>query len=84
MRAKKTDRGMVLTLGDVLFDTGKATLKPGAYNTVDRVATVLKESPDRKVMIEGHTDSTGSTETESGSVGASRGRRCRQLCWNAA
>ncbi len=62
MRAKKTDRGMVLTLGDVLFDTGKATLKPGAYNTVDRVASVLKESPDRKVTIEGHTDSTGSAE----------------------
>ncbi|MFC4310397.1 OmpA family protein [Steroidobacter flavus] len=62
MRARKTDRGMVLTLGDVLFDTGKATLKPGAYTTVDRLANVLKESPDRKVMIEGHTDSTGSEE----------------------
>jgi outer membrane protein OmpA-like peptidoglycan-associated protein len=62
MRARKTDRGMVLTLGDVLFDTGKATLKPGAYNTVDRLANVLKESPDRKVTIEGHTDSTGSAE----------------------
>lgn len=62
MRAKKTDRGMVLTLGDVLFDTGKATLKPGAYNTVDRLANVLKEAPDRKVTIEGHTDSTGSAE----------------------
>jgi OmpA-OmpF porin, OOP family len=59
LRAKKTDRGMVLTLGDVLFDTGMATLKPGAYNTLDRLATVLKESPDRKVMIEGHTDSVG-------------------------
>lgn len=62
MRAKKTDRGMVLTLGDVLFDTGKATLKPGAYGTVDRLANVLKEAPDRKVMIEGHTDSVGSSE----------------------
>lgn len=62
LKAKKTDRGMVLTLGDVLFDTGKATLKPGAYATVDRLATVLKEAPDRKVMIEGHTDSVGSEE----------------------
>lgn len=62
LKAKKTDRGMVLTLGDVLFDTGKATLKPGAYVTVDRLATVLKEAPDRKVMIEGHTDSTGSED----------------------
>lgn len=62
LRAKKTERGLVLTLGDVLFDTGLATLKPGAYTTVDRLATVLKEAPDRKVMIEGHTDSVGSDE----------------------
>ena len=62
LRAKKTDRGMVLTLGDVLFDTGMATLKPGAYTTIDRLADVLKEAPDRKVMIEGHTDSVGTDE----------------------
>jgi outer membrane protein OmpA-like peptidoglycan-associated protein len=62
LRAKKTDRGMVLTLGDVLFDTGMATLKPGAYTTIDRLATVLKQAPDRKVMIEGHTDSVGADE----------------------
>jgi len=62
LRAKKTDRGMVLTLGDVLFDTGMATLKPGAYTTIDRLATVLKEAPDRKVMIEGHTDSVGTDD----------------------
>jgi len=62
MRARKTDRGMVLTLADVLFDTGQATLKPGAYATVDRLANVLKEAPDRKVTIEGHTDSTGSED----------------------
>jgi len=63
LRAKQTDRGMVLTLGDVLFDTGKATLKPGAYPTIDRLAKVLNESKDRRVMIEGHTDSTGSDQT---------------------
>lgn len=62
LKAKKTDRGMVLTLGDVLFDTGLATLKPGAYATIDRLAGVLKESPDRKVMIEGHTDSVGAED----------------------
>lgn len=62
LKAKKTDRGMVLTLGDVLFDTGKATLKAGAYRTVDRVAQVLNEAQDRKVMIEGHTDSVGSED----------------------
>lgn len=62
LKGKKTDRGVVVTMGDVLFDTGMATLKPGAYATVDRLATVLKEDPARKVMIEGHTDSVGADE----------------------
>lgn len=62
LKGKKTDRGVVVTLGDVLFDTGMATLKPGAYATIDRLATVLKEDAARKVMIEGHTDSAGSDE----------------------
>jgi outer membrane protein OmpA-like peptidoglycan-associated protein len=62
LKGKKTDRGVVVTLGDVLFDTGKATLKAGAYSTMDRLATVLKEDASRKVLIEGHTDSVGSDE----------------------
>ena len=62
LKGKKTDRGVVVTLGDVLFDTGKATLKPGAYTTIDRLATVLKEDQARKVLVEGHTDSVGSDE----------------------
>lgn len=62
LNAKQTDRGMVLTLGDVLFDTGKATLKPGAASTVDRLAAFLDEARDRSVVIEGHTDSVGSDE----------------------
>lgn len=62
LKARKTDRGLVLTLGDVLFDTGKASLKPGAYATLDRLASALKEDGSRKVMIEGHTDSVGSDE----------------------
>lgn len=62
LKGKKTDRGVVVTLGDVLFDTGLATLKPGAYGTIERLATVLKEDANRKVMIEGHTDSAGSDE----------------------
>jgi outer membrane protein OmpA-like peptidoglycan-associated protein len=62
MQAKQTDRGMVITLGDVLFDTGKAELKPGAMNTVERLAGFLNEHPDLKVLIEGHTDSRGSAD----------------------
>ena len=60
LQAKQTERGMVLTLGDVLFDTGKATLKPGAYTTIDRLAQVLKSSQSSRVVIEGHTDNVGS------------------------
>jgi outer membrane protein OmpA-like peptidoglycan-associated protein len=62
LQAKPTERGMVLTLGDVLFDTGQATLKPGAYATIDRLGQALQASPDRKVIIEGHTDSVGTDE----------------------
>lgn len=60
LQAQQTDRGMVLTLGDVLFDTGRAELKSGAFSTVDRLATFLRENPERTVAIEGHTDSAGS------------------------
>lgn len=62
LQARQTERGLVLTLGDVLFDTGKSTLKPGAYATIDRLANALKEVPTRSVLIEGHTDSVGSEE----------------------
>lgn len=62
LKAKPTPRGMVLTLGDVLFDTGEANLKPGAYPTIERVAEVLKGEPDRRVTIEGHTDSVGAED----------------------
>lgn len=62
MNAKHTDRGIVLTLGDVLFDVNKSTLKPGAMSTMDRLANFLKQGEGRSVMIEGHTDSTGSDQ----------------------
>lgn len=62
LQAKKTDRGLVVTLGDVLFDTGQSTLKPGASLTLDRLATYLKANPDTRIIIEGHTDSRGSDD----------------------
>lgn len=62
LKAKPTDRGMVLTLGDVLFDTGRAELKPGAMPTIDRLATFMRENPDRRLSVEGHTDAVGSEE----------------------
>ena len=62
LQAKQTDRGVVVTLGDVLFDTGKATLKPGADLAMNRLTTYLSANPQTKVLIEGHTDSRGSEE----------------------
>jgi OmpA-OmpF porin, OOP family len=62
MQAKQTERGMVVTLGDVLFDTGQATLKPGADLAINRLATYLSANPQTKVLVEGHTDSRGSAD----------------------
>jgi outer membrane protein OmpA-like peptidoglycan-associated protein len=62
LQAKKTDRGMVLTLGDVLFDTGQATLKPGADLVLGRLSKFLSANPQTRIMIEGHTDSRGTDE----------------------
>lgn len=59
LQAKKTDRGMVLTLGDVLFDLNKADLKSAGERTVTRLADFMKEYENRRVRIEGYTDSTG-------------------------
>lgn len=62
LKAKQTERGAVLTLGDVLFDTGGSSLKPGAGLALDRLASYLKAHPQTKILIEGHTDSRGSDE----------------------
>jgi OmpA-OmpF porin, OOP family len=60
LQAKKTDRGMVITLGDVLFDFNRAELHSGSQQNLYRLVTFLRENPDREVVIEGHTDSVGS------------------------
>ncbi len=62
LQAKQTNRGMVLTLGDVLFDTNKATLKPGADQKIERLAAFLQNNPNERLIIEGYTDSTGSED----------------------
>ncbi len=59
LEATKTERGMVVTLGDVLFDTNEAQLKPRGVSNVRKLADFFKQYPQRTVMIEGFTDSTG-------------------------
>jgi outer membrane protein OmpA-like peptidoglycan-associated protein len=58
--AKKTDRGMVLTLGDVLFDTGRAQIRAEGARDMQKLAEFLKRYPEARASIEGHTDSVGS------------------------
>jgi len=60
LNAKQTDRGTVVTFGDVLFDLNKAELKSSGLNNVSQLAQFLQQNPDRKVIVEGYTDATGS------------------------
>lgn len=59
VKTAQTDRGLVLTLDDVLFDTGRSELKPGSGRTLDQIARFLNEHPQRRVQVEGFTDSRG-------------------------
>ena len=61
LAAKKTERGMVITLGDVLFGTDKSSLTPDGMRSVQKLADVLQQNTARTVLIEGFTDSTGAT-----------------------
>lgn len=62
VKAEQTARGLVLTLSEVLFDTGQAQLKAGAMVAMDRLADFMNDNPERSLMIEGHTDSRGSEQ----------------------
>ena len=62
LQARPTDRGLVLTLGDTLFATGKSELKSGATVNLDRLTAFMNEYPTRTAAIEGFTDSMGSDE----------------------
>lgn len=60
LQATPTERGMLVTLGDVLFESSRATVKPGAQASLAKLADFLQQNPSRSVLIEGHTDSVGS------------------------
>jgi outer membrane protein OmpA-like peptidoglycan-associated protein len=62
LATRDSARGLIVSMPDVLFDTGKADLKPSARERLAKVAGILIAYPDIKVEIDGHTDSTGSLE----------------------
>jgi len=59
LAAKKTDRGIVITLGDVLFGTDQALLNQDGMRAAQKLADVLHQNPQRSVLVEGFTDNTG-------------------------
>jgi outer membrane protein OmpA-like peptidoglycan-associated protein len=63
LNAKKTDRGMVLTLGDVLFDTGKSQILRAGTDNLAKLAEFFSRNPEATASIEGYTDSVGSDAT---------------------
>jgi outer membrane protein OmpA-like peptidoglycan-associated protein len=59
LELRQTDRGVVVTLGDVLFERGQTELQPDARENLADVVELLQTEPDKRIRIEGHTDSTG-------------------------
>ncbi len=58
---QRTENGIVTTLKDnILFDSGKAALKPIAYDSVNQIADIIKKYPEDRVIVVGYTDSVGS------------------------
>lgn len=62
LNAKQTERGLVITLSDVLFATNETQLKQGSIRSLQKVAEFLRKHPERRAQIEGHTDSTGNPD----------------------
>lgn len=61
LEAEITDRGLVLTLGDLLFATDRSVLEPGADRHLESLVEFLQRYPERRVEIEGHTDNVGAS-----------------------
>lgn len=61
LQAVKTERGYVVTIGDVLFGLDKASLTPNGMSTLRKLADFMVQNPNRTVLVEGFTDSTGSS-----------------------
>jgi len=62
MQTRDTARGLIVNMSDVLFDTGRFTLTPGAREKLAKVSGIILSHPGLTVKVEGHTDSVGSDE----------------------
>ena len=62
LATSETARGLIVNMSDVLFDTGKYTLKPSTQISLAKVAGILQSYPGLKVQVEGYTDSVGSDD----------------------
>ena len=62
LETRETARGLIVNLSDVLFDTARHDLKPGAREKLARVSGILSSHPGLRIEIEGHTDSVGTDE----------------------
>jgi len=63
LQLRQTESGVVVTLGDVLFESGQTQLLDEALASLVEVVDLLQSEPDKNIRIEGHTDSTGDAET---------------------
>lgn len=63
LQLRQTESGVVVTLGDVLFETGETQLRQEAMASLVEVVDLLQSEPDKEIRIEGHTDATGDAET---------------------
>ncbi len=66
LQGQLTDRGIVLTIGDVLFATGKSDLNASAQRSMDKIAEFLENKQNRNLLVEGHTDNVGSDDYNQG------------------
>ena len=66
LQARPTDRGLVVTLGDVLFAFGTAQINTGGSDHLDKLAAFLSDHADRTALIEGYTDNVGSADYNRG------------------
>lgn len=62
LETRDTARGLIVNISDVLFDTGKYTLRPGAREKLAKVSGIILAYPSLKLEVEGHTDSVGTDE----------------------